>query len=74
MNRCVVMQVEVEAGLRARFQEAAALEHRAADQVLGRLMREYLAGGGRPIPVDDRDLDELVLHQHGWRSSPFGGD
>lgn len=39
MNRCVLTQAEVDAGLRARFQDAAAREHRAADQVLGRLMR-----------------------------------
>lgn len=74
MNRCVLMQVELEAGLRARFQAAVALAHRAVDQVLGRLMREYVAGGRIPVAVDDRDLDELVLHQHGWRPSPSGGD
>jgi hypothetical protein len=74
MNRCVLMQVEVDAGLRARFQEAAAREHRAADQVLGRLMREYVAVEGGPVAVDDRNLEEWVQHQHGWRCSPFGGD
>lgn len=70
----ITLTVEVAAGLRARFQEAAAREHRAADQVLGRLMRKYVAGECGPAAVDDRNLEEWVHHQHGWRCSPSVGD
>ncbi|WP_422508620.1 hypothetical protein [Stenotrophomonas sp. GZD-301] len=43
MNESVFMQLEMDAGLRARFQQAAARERRPAAQVLQRLMREYVA-------------------------------
>ncbi|MBD3774184.1 hypothetical protein [Stenotrophomonas sp.] len=43
MNESVFMQLEMDAGLRARFQQAAACERRPAAQVLQRLMREYVA-------------------------------
>jgi hypothetical protein len=42
MNESVFMQLEMDAGLRARFQQAAARERRPAAQVLQRLMREYV--------------------------------
>ncbi len=72
MNTSVVMQVKVEAGLQARFQAAAPREHRGADQVLGRLMREYV---GQPTKLaDDRDLEAWVRRQQGWHCCPFGGD
>lgn len=48
------MQVEVDAGLRARPQDAAARERRASDQVVGRLMRGYVAGERVPVAVRDR--------------------
>jgi hypothetical protein len=74
MNRRVLMQVELDAGLRARFQEAAAREHRAADQVLGRMMREWVAVECGPVAFESRNLEEWAQHHHGWRCSPFGGD
>lgn len=62
-----VMQVKVEAGLQACFQAAAAREHQAADQVLGRLMSEYVGGpaevaGGR---LRGRRNDSAVRDQGG---------
>lgn len=42
MSKSVFMQLEMAAGLRASFQQAAAREHRPAAQVLQRLMREYV--------------------------------
>ncbi|MCC7635173.1 hypothetical protein [Stenotrophomonas rhizophila] len=81
MNTSVVMQVKVEAGLQARFQAAAAREHRGADQVLGRLMREYvgqptkLTDGRDPVAMGyDRDLEAWARRQQGWHCCPFGGD
>lgn len=50
MNESVFMQVTMDAGLRASFQQAAARERRPATQVLQALMREYVArhsGQGR---------------------------
>jgi hypothetical protein len=43
MSKSVFMQLQMEAGLRASFQEAAERQHRPAAQVLRQLMREYVA-------------------------------
>ncbi|WP_313245417.1 hypothetical protein [Stenotrophomonas rhizophila] len=77
MNESVFMQVTMDAGLRARFQQAAARERRPATQVLQALMREYVArhaGAGEALDAAgaDRDLDEMAQRQQGWHSCPFG--
>lgn len=77
MNESVFMQVTMDAGLRARFQQAAARERRPATQVLQALMREYVArhaeaGEALDASGADRDLDEMAQRQQGWRSCPFG--
>lgn len=81
MNARVVMHVEVDAGLCVQFHEQATRKHRVPDQVLGRLMRQYVLGSASEVGAssprvagDDRDLEELARQLHGWRSSPFGGD
>lgn len=43
MSKSVFMQLQMEAGLRASFQEVAERQHRPAAQVLRQLMREYVA-------------------------------
>ncbi len=43
MSKSVFMQLQMEAGLRASFQEAAERQQRPAAQVLRQLMREYVA-------------------------------
>ncbi|MCS4235471.1 hypothetical protein [Stenotrophomonas sp. BIGb0135] len=43
MSKSVFMQLQMEAGLRASFQEAAGRQHRPAAQVLRQLMRVYVA-------------------------------
>lgn len=77
MNESVFMQVTMDAGLRASFQQAAARERRPATQVLQALMREYVArhaGAGEALDVAaaDRDLDAMAQRQQGWHSCPFG--
>lgn len=77
MNESVFMQVTMDAGLRASFQQAAARERRPATQVLQALMREYVArhsGTGAALhdAGSDRDLEEMARRQQGWHSSPFG--
>lgn len=77
MNESVYMQVTMDAGLRASFQQAAAHERRPAAQVLQALMREYVArhAGAGEVPDAagaDRDLEAMVQRQQGWHSSPFG--
>lgn len=77
MNESVFMQVTMDAGLRARFQQAAARERRPATQVLQALMREYVArhaeaGEALDASGADRDLDEMAQRQQGWHSCPFG--
>ncbi len=84
MSKSVFMQLEMEAGLRASFQDAAGRQHRRATQVLRQLMREYVAresGGGVDAPPlepalwdasRDRDLEAMAQRQLGWRCSPFG--
>ena len=79
MNESVFMQVTMDAGLRASFQQAAARERRPAAQVLQALIREYVARHpGAEEALDqadaDRDLEEMARRQHGWHSSPFGVD
>lgn len=79
MNESVFMQVTMDAGLRASFQQVAARERRPAAQVLQMLMREYVAwhsGAGEALDVSgaDRDLEEMARRQQGWHSSPFGVD
>jgi len=71
------MQVTMDAGLRARFQQAAARERRPATQVLQALMREYVArhsgaGEAQDAAGADRDLDAMAQRQQGWHSCPFG--
>ncbi|WP_422509205.1 hypothetical protein [Stenotrophomonas sp. GZD-301] len=79
MSRNVVMQIQVDEGLRARFHTAAARDRRAADQVLDELMRAYVArraegsgGCGSLAAGDERDLEALARDQRGWRCCPFG--
>ncbi|WP_314401840.1 hypothetical protein [Stenotrophomonas rhizophila] len=77
MNESVFMQVTMDAGLRASFQQAAARERRPAAQVLQALMREYVArhsGAGEALDVAgaDQDLDEMAHRQQGWHCCPFG--
>jgi len=77
MNESVFMQVTMDAGLRASFQQAAARERRPATQVLQALMREYVArhsGAGAALDAAgaDRDLDEMAQRQQGWHCCPFG--
>lgn len=84
MSKSVFMQLQMEAGLRASFQEAAERQHRPAAQVLRQLMREYVARESwqevdgaplEPAPWDssgDRDLEAMAQRQLGWRCSPFG--
>ena len=77
MNESVFMQVTMDAGLRASFQQAAARERRPATQVLQALMREYVArhsGAGEALDAAgaDQDLDEMAHRQQGWHSCPFG--
>ncbi|MGY8565239.1 antitoxin VbhA family protein [Paracidovorax citrulli] len=48
MSKDVFMQLRIEPELRASFQEAAALEHRPAAQVIRELMRDYVATRLRP--------------------------
>lgn len=43
MSKSVFMQLQIEAGLRASFQEAAGRQQRPAAQVIRQLMREYVA-------------------------------
>lgn len=43
MSKSVFMQLQMEAGSRASFQEAAERQQRPAAQVLRQLMREYVA-------------------------------
>ena len=77
MNESVFMQVTMDAGLRASFQQAVARERRPAAQVLQALIREYVAR--HPGPEEalydadaDRDLEEMACRQQGWHASPFG--
>ena len=77
MNESAFMQVTMDAGLRARFQQAAARERRPATQVLQALMREYVArhaGAGEALDAAgaDGDPDEMAQRQQGWHSCPFG--
>lgn len=77
MSESVFMQVTMDAGLRASFQQAAAHERRPAAQVLQALMREYVARHAGPGEMPDaagtdRDLEAMVQRQQGWHSSPFG--
>jgi len=77
MSESVFMQVAMDAGLRARFQQAAARERRPATQVLQALMREYVArhsGAGAALDAAgaDRDLEEMAHRQQGWECCPFG--
>lgn len=77
MNESVFMQVTMDAGLRASFQQAAARERRPATQVLQALMREYVArhsgtGEAPDVAGADRDLDEMAHRQQGWHCCPFG--
>ncbi len=77
MNESVFMQVTIDAGLRASFQQAAARDRRPATQVLQALMREYVArhaeaGEALDASGADRDLDEMAQRQQGWHSCPFG--
>lgn len=77
MNESVFMQVTMDAGLRASFQQAAARERRPVTQVLQALMREYVArhsGPGEALGTAgaDRDLDEMAHRQQGWHCCPFG--
>lgn len=84
MSKSVFMQLEMDAGLRASFQDAAGRQHRPAAQVLRQLMREYVAREAgqevdapplEPAPWDacgDRDLEAMAQRQLGWRCSPFG--
>lgn len=43
MSKSVFMQLQIEAGLRASFQESAGRQQRPAAQVIRQLMREYVA-------------------------------
>jgi len=77
MNESVFMQVTMDAGLRASFQQAAARERRPSTQVLQTLMREYVArhsdtGEAPDAAGADRDLDAMAQRQQGWHSCPFG--
>jgi len=71
MNESVFMQVTIDAGLRASFQQAAARERRPATQVLHALMREYVArhsGTGRRWMLQARTGIWTK-----WRSGSRGG-
>lgn len=68
------MQVQVDVGLHARSQHAAARDHLAADQMPGRLMRADVAGwvgrqgNGRPISARSTqgvDLTGEAMQQPG---------
>lgn len=75
MNERVFMQLEMDRGLRARFQQATAREHRPAAQVMQQLMREYVVRHSDPgtcLPSEDRDLEALAHRQQGWGCCPFG--
>lgn len=77
MNENVYMQVTIDAGLRASFQQAASRQRRPAAQVLHALMREYVArhtgaGEAQPVSSADRDLEEMAHRLQGWHSCPFG--
>jgi len=60
MNESVFMQLEMDAGLRARFQQAAACERRPAAQVLQRLMREYVARQAGPSAAGETGAAEPI--------------
>lgn len=77
MNENVYMQVTIDAGLRASFQQAASRERRPPAQVLHALMREYVAhhpvaGEREQLSGPDRDLEEMAHRLQGWHSCPFG--
>lgn len=73
------MQLPTDARLRASFQQAAAREQQPAEEVLKRLMQDYVLRHpeqGQPprFTGDDRNLDDLVLQALGWKDSPFGAE
>lgn len=77
MNQNVAMHLPMDPGLRERFQQAAAREHRPPAQVLQRLMQDYVmrhAAEGEPphYLADDRSPDDLLERQYGWKDSAFG--
>ncbi|MCC7634198.1 hypothetical protein [Stenotrophomonas rhizophila] len=54
MNNNVVVQLKVEAGLRASFQQAAGRQQRPPAQVIRQLMREYVARQSAPAVAAGR--------------------
>ncbi|WP_421569023.1 antitoxin VbhA family protein [Stenotrophomonas sp. PD6] len=60
MSKDVFMQLRIEPELRANFQEAVALEHRPAAQVIREFMREYVAARLRPEPANQEKRMEAV--------------
>lgn len=75
MNQSVFMQLEMDAALRARFQDAAAREQRPASKVLRQLMREYVARQSEPDAVRAAGgLDAPQYAMCGVGASPAGGD
>jgi len=71
MSESVYMQVTMDAGLRARFQQAAAHERRPAAQVLQALMREYVARHAGAGEVPDAAGATATWKQ--WCSGSRGG-
>lgn len=60
MSKDVFMQLRIEPELRASFQEAVALEHRPAAQVIRELMRDYVAARLRPKVISSEKRLESV--------------
>lgn len=77
MSQSIFIQLQTDAGLCARFEQAAARAHQPAEAVLKRLMQDYVSRQLEPCESprfagDDRNLDDLVLQALGWKHSPFG--
>ncbi len=75
MDQSVFMQLEMDAALRARFQDAAAREQRPVAKVLRQLMREYVARQSEPGAVRSAvGVDAARYAMCGVGASPAGGD
>lgn len=75
MNQSVFMQLEMDAALRARFQDAVAREQRPVAKVLRQLMREYVARQSEPGAVRAAGgVDAARYAMCGVGASPAGGD
>lgn len=79
MSQSIFIQLQMDTGLCARFEQAAARAHQPAEDVLKRLMQDYVSRDLEPCEPprfagDDRNLDDLVLQALGWKHSPFGAE